>query len=115
MKNLRLYNTDETIPLFNEVLEIVKADTSLFIEIKKHKNIGILENNLCGLLSEFNGDFFICSFEKDILYWFKKHKETIKRGLIFESLPNWIPLFYQNQKVSVATEVIMITTGGSEA
>lgn len=87
LKNLRLYKTDETIPLFNEVLEIVKADTSLFIEIKKHKNIGILENNLCGLLSEFNGDFFICSFEKDILYWFKKHKKTIKRGLIFESLP----------------------------
>jgi glycerophosphoryl diester phosphodiesterase len=87
LKNLRLYQTDETIPLFREVLETIKVDTLLFIEIKKHKNIGILENNLSDLLSEFNGKYFVCSFEKNILYWLKKYKPIIKRGLIFESLP----------------------------
>ena len=87
LKKLKLYETDETIPLFREGIEMIKADTSLFIEIKKHKNIGILENNLCSLLSEFNGDFFICSFEKDILFWLKKNRPNFKKGLIFESLP----------------------------
>lgn len=86
LKSLYLYKTKEKIPLFREVLEIVDSKVELFIEIKKHKNIGILENILSILLENYKGEYSICSFEKDILTWFKKNKSTTRRGLIFESL-----------------------------
>ena len=78
LKNLRLYKTDETIPLFNEVLEIVKADTSLFIEIKKHKNIGILENILSSVFTAKTYLFVLSAIVFTVFLFtvpvFNKHK-----------------------------------------
>ena len=85
LKKLKLYETKEHIPLFSEVLSLIKNRVPLFIEIKKHKNIGILETKLCDLLNNYAGEYYICSFEKDILIWFKKNKPNLKRGLIFET------------------------------
>ena len=87
LKELKLYETNEKIPLFKEVLDLVDGQITLMIEIKKHKNIGILENKLMDLLQNYKGKYLICSFEKDILFWFKKNKPNLKRGLIFESNP----------------------------
>ena len=86
LKKLKLYETDEHIPLFSGVLDLVENKVPLFIEIKKHKNTGILEKKLCDLLNKYTGEYYICSFEKDILTWFKKNKNSFVRGLIFESL-----------------------------
>lgn len=85
LKKLKLYSSDEYIPLFEEVLTLVKGRVPLIIEIKKHKNIGILESIVVDLLENYNGEYFICSFEKDILFWFRENKSNLKRGLIFES------------------------------
>lgn len=87
LKKQKLYKTDEKIPLLNEVLNVVGLDILVLIEIKKHKNIGILENLLCDLLNNYQGRYLICSFEKDILFWLKKNRPNFKKGLIFESLP----------------------------
>lgn len=84
MKKLKLYDTNEHIPLFSEMLELVNAKIPLIIEIKKHQNIGILENIIVEYLKNYKGEYFICSFEKDILLWFKKNYKDINRGLIFE-------------------------------
>ena len=86
LKSLKLYETNEFIPLFSEVLKIVDSKVEIFIEIKKHKNIGILETKLCDLLDKYTGEYYICSFEKDILTWFRKNKSSFTRGLIFEPL-----------------------------
>lgn len=87
LEKQKLYKTDEKIPLLSEVLKVIGLDTLVLIEIKKHKNIGVLENILCDLLEGYKGKYFICSFEKDILFWFKKNRPNMKKGLIFESLP----------------------------
>lgn len=87
LKKLKLYETDEYIPLFDEVLALIDGKIPLIIEIKKHKNVGILEDILCDLLNNYKGEYFICSFEKEILTWFKKNKSSLKRGLIFEVNP----------------------------
>jgi glycerophosphoryl diester phosphodiesterase len=83
IKKLNLYDTKEHIPLFKEVLALINTEVALIIEIKKHNKIGILESKLVELLREYKGVYFICSFEKDILFWFKKYKPIFKRGLIF--------------------------------
>jgi len=87
LKSLNLYETNEKIPLLEDVLKEVDGKSELIIEIKKHQNIGILENLLIELLKNYKGSFLICSFDQNILNWFKTNKVTLKRGLIFESLP----------------------------
>ena len=87
LKKLRLYNSDEYIPLFKEVLELVKGKITLIIEIKKHKNIGLLENIILELLKNYKGEYYICSFDKKILFWLKENNINIKRGLIIGSNP----------------------------
>ena len=87
LKDLKLYESDEKIPLLKELLDEVNEKIPLVIEIKKHKNIGLLENKLVDLLENYKGKYLICSFEKNILFWFKKNKPNFKRGLIFESNP----------------------------
>ena len=87
LKDLNLYESNEKIPLLKELLDEVAGKIPLIIEIKKHKNIGLLENILLEMLKEYKGEYFICSFEKDILLWLEKNKPKEIRGLIFESLP----------------------------
>ena len=87
LKDLNLYESNEKIPLLKELLDEVAGKIPLIIEIKKHKNIGLLENILLEMLKEYKGEYFICSFEKDILFWLEKNKPKEIRGLIFESLP----------------------------
>ena len=87
---ITIYNYDyitgenKNIPLFKEVLELVDKKIALIIEIKKHQNIGVLENIVLDLLENYEGEYFICSFEKDILFWLKENRTNIKRGLIYE-------------------------------
>ncbi|MDD3056265.1 MAG: glycerophosphodiester phosphodiesterase family protein [Aliarcobacter sp.] len=88
LKDLKLYESDEKIPLLKELLDEVNGKIPLVIEIKKHENIGVLENILIEMLKEYKGEYFICSFEKDILFWFRNNKPKQKRGLIFASFPN---------------------------
>ena len=73
--------------MLKELLDEVAGKIPLIIEIKKHKNIGLLENILLEMLKEYKGEYFICSFEKDILLWLEKNKPKEIRGLIFGSLP----------------------------
>ena len=87
LKDLNLYESNEKIPLLKELLDEVAGKIPLIIEIKKHKNIGLLENILIEMLKEYKGEYFICSFEKDILFWLEKNKPKERRGLIFGSLP----------------------------
>ena len=84
LKQLKLYDTNEHIPLFSEMLEIVDTKIPLIIEIKKHQNIGILENIIVEYLTNYKGEYYICSFEKNILFWFKSNTKNINIGLIFE-------------------------------
>lgn len=72
-----------------EVLTLIdlKKDISLIIEIKKHKNIGVLEKFLLEMLDFYKIDYFICSFQTDILFWFRKNRKDLKIGLIFEKVP----------------------------
>ena len=87
LKDLNLYESNEKIPLLKELLDEVAGKIPLIIEIKKHKNIGLLENILFEMLKEYKGEYFICSFEKGILFWLEKNKPKERRGLIFGSLP----------------------------
>lgn len=83
LQTFNLYKSSEKIPLFKDVLKLLTPKTPLLIEIKKHKNIGVLEQNLSLMLDSFDGTFLVCSFEVDVMNWFLKNRVDIKRALIF--------------------------------
>ncbi len=81
LEEIRLNNSDEKIPTFKEVLEFVNGRTPLLIEIKNTEaKIGELEKSTLELLSTYNGDYAIQSFNPFSVEYFKKNAPQIVRG-----------------------------------
>ena len=80
-----LFDTKYKIPLFSEVLELVKGKVPILIETKSLKFNGELENELSYLLDTYKGDFSIQSFNPFSIYWFKKNRSDYVRGLIISN------------------------------
>lgn len=80
IKDLRLKNTNEHIPLFKEVLELVNGKVPLLIEYKYDLKTGLLEEKSMELLKEYKGKYAIQSFNPFSVKWFKDNYEEIPRG-----------------------------------
>lgn len=80
LKKLRLFGTDESIPLFSEVLGIIGGRTPIIVELKTGpKNKELCEKTL-SLLCGYSGDYCIESFDPRIVAWFRKHAPEVLRG-----------------------------------
>ena len=81
LMQLRLLGTEEGIPLFKDVLELIDGKVPLIIELKGD---GSNQNLLCPLvwqlLSRYKGDYCIESFHPFVLQWFKRHEPQVVRG-----------------------------------
>lgn len=81
LMQLRLLGTEEGIPLFKDVLELIDGKVPLIIELKVD---GSNQNLLCPLvwqlLSRYKGDYCIVSFHPFVLQWFKRHEPQVVRG-----------------------------------
>ena len=81
LMQLRLLGTEEGIPLFKDVLELIDGKVPLIIELKVD---GSNQNLLCPLvwqlLSRYKGDYCIESFHPFVLQWFKCHEPQVVRG-----------------------------------
>lgn len=80
LKSMRLINTNEKIPVFNEFLEFVNGRVPILIEIKSQKNFGKFLKKTLSALKHYKGEFAIQSFNPMMLSWFKKNAPHIKRG-----------------------------------
>ena len=80
LKKLSLFGTEERIPLFSEVLELVGGRTPLIVELKT----GTRNNELCektwALLRPYPGAYCIESFHPMIVAWFRFNAPTVLRG-----------------------------------
>lgn len=78
---LTLADTDEHIPSFKEVLELVNGRAPLIVEIKGSK---IGNNLVCELvaemLDEYKGIYCIEAFNPFYVAWWKKHRKNVVRG-----------------------------------
>ena len=84
IRKLNLLNSNEKIPTLQKVLTQINSRVPLIIELKKHKSIGLLESKVVELLDNYKGDFVLCSFDKNIVKWFKKNHPNFYVGLIVE-------------------------------
>ena len=94
LKGFRLYGSDEQIPTFAEVLELVNGQVPLIVELKGDNT----DISLCPiadkLLREYQGLYCVESFNPLMVIWYKKHHKEIFRGQLSEK-------FFTNGKKSV--------------
>ena len=94
--NFRLCGTEERIPLFSEVLELVDGRVPLLVEFKNGPRNDLLCSLTLPMLRAYNGIFCIESFSPLIVRWFRKNAPDIMRGQLASSfsemkkeLPGW--------------------------
>ena len=81
LQQMRLLDTDETIPLFTDVLDVLRKGTGpLIVELKTGSRNDELCEKTRGILLNYPGVFCIESFDPRIVLWFKKHAPDIFRG-----------------------------------
>lgn len=80
LKELPLCGTNERIPLFTEMLELVDGRTPLIVELKTGpRNRELCEKTL-EILRSYKGEYCIESFDPFIVAWFRFHAPEILRG-----------------------------------
>lgn len=82
ISKFNIKNSNEKIPLLEEVLSIVNCKVSIFIELKTYYNVGPLEKELVKILDKYDGNFTVQSFNPFSLRWFKKNRPKYIRGLL---------------------------------
>lgn len=80
LKEMKLCQTEETIPLFSTVLETVKGRSPLIVELKTGRRNDELCRKTCETLAGYEGNYCIESFDPRIVAWFRKNAPEILRG-----------------------------------
>lgn len=88
IKLLKLQNTNNHMPLFKEVLELVNEKVPLLIELKYDTKVGKLENEVMNILNKYKGEYAIQSFNPISLIFMKKYFPNVVRGQISSNFKN---------------------------
>lgn len=80
LKTMSLCGTDQTIPLFTDVLKCIRGRSCLIVELKNGKRNSELCEKTYEILKKYSGDFCIESFNPFIVRWFKRNAPEIVRG-----------------------------------
>lgn len=95
LKNIKLYETNQHIPLLSDILDLVNGKVPLLIEIKNYGKIGHFEECVSKELDSYSGEFAICSFNPHVITWFKSNRTHFVRGLIFGDIKKFQIKFYK--------------------
>lgn len=88
IKDLKLINSNEHIPLFTDVLKLINGSVPLLIELKYDTKIGLLEEKVINILKDYKGLYAIQSFNPFSLIYLKKHCKNIPRGQLVSNFSN---------------------------
>lgn len=88
LKNLKLFNTIEHIPLLEDVLKMVNGRVPIIIELKTDVRVPKLENEVLKILKNYHGVFAIQSFNPLSIYYIKKKNPDIIIGQLVSDFKN---------------------------
>ena len=80
LQQLRLFQTEETIPLFSDVLQLVGGRVPMIVEIKQAANYPFLCRQALDLMEQHPGTYCIESFDPRIVGWFRRYAPHVIRG-----------------------------------
>ena len=87
LSGLKLNGTEETIPAFDDLLDIVGGKVPLIIEIKTGPRV----KTTCRLTDErlrsYKGQYMVESFDPRAVRWFRKHSPGTIRGQLAMGVP----------------------------
>ena len=102
IEQLRLINSDQIIPQLSDVLNLVKGQVPLLIELKNktHKRSFFVKNFLKEM-SNYRGRYAVSSFDSFLLKEFDDHTSTVIKGLNFTNYKNSGVIFGWVKKISM--------------
>ena len=80
LKTFKLLNTNEIIPLFSDVLKVLKKDTPLIIEIKPEGRCIDALKGVIEMMKNYDGLYNIESFNPKVVRYLRKNNPEIIRG-----------------------------------
>lgn len=84
--NYRLCGTEETIPLFRDVLELFNGKAPMIVEVKVHdNNYAAVTEATCKLLERYDGSYCLESFDPRSIRWLRDQKPELIRGQLTEN------------------------------
>ena len=87
LQSFHLLDTEEKIPIFQEVLDLVSGRVPLIVELKLDP--GMKAAPLCEkadeLLQQYSGSYIVESFSPQAVRWYKRHRPEIIRGQLSEA------------------------------
>lgn len=86
LKQFRLGKSNETIPSFEEVLNLIAGRTPLIVEYKLDRPLTKVCELGDELLGRYEGVYCIESFHPFALMWYKKHRPDVMRGQLSGNL-----------------------------
>ena len=86
LKHCFLEGTDQTIPTFDQVLEVFSGRTPMIIELKPDgNNCAALCEAACKAMEGYEGVWCMESFDPRCVLWLKKNRPDIIRGQLSEN------------------------------
>jgi glycerophosphoryl diester phosphodiesterase len=82
LSKIKLLGTEDTIPVFRDVLKIIGGRVPLLIEIKEETASTNVAKKAIEVLREYEGDFIVESFNPVSLSLFKKEMPEAVRGIL---------------------------------
>lgn len=86
LQSYTLLNTEHKIPLFKEVLDVVKGRVLIDIELKCDVKSFKICREIVKLLDEYDGSFYVKSFNPLYILWFRLHRPNYERGILVSRL-----------------------------
>lgn len=99
IKDLTLGNTGFTIPLLEDVFDLVSGQVPILVEIKSSGTVSGLESSVADMLSGYIGNYAVQSFNPITINWFKNNYPDIVRGQLSG--------FFEDADVSGLTAAIL--------
>ena len=85
LSGLRVGGTDQPIPRFEQVLEMVDGRAPLIIELKVcGSDYAELAQSVCNVLYGYEGPYVIESFDPRLVHWLRRHRPDVARGQLLE-------------------------------
>ncbi len=85
LEELRVGGTDQPVPRFEQVLELVDGRVPLIIELKvSGSNHAQLAAAVCRVLDGYSGPYVVESFDPRLVLWFRRNRPDIVRGQLME-------------------------------
>jgi len=85
LRAMKLFGTEEEIPLFADVLRIFDGKQPLIVELKYGPDWALLCEATRRMLDQYGGPACVESFHPAMVRWFKKHDPKRLRGQLSEA------------------------------